>query len=281
VTLGAGSRLLFAVDAGSNEVTAFRVWRRGLARVDRDPSGGPLPVSVDAHRDRLYVLNAGEQPNVATFRVGGGGELWRLSTRPLSAGAAGAAQVSVSPDGDSLVVTERLSNRIETFPLDRWGRPGAPAITPSSGAVPFGFAFSHRGDLVVTEASASTVSSYRLHRGSLRLVSASVATNQGAACWAVVTENGRYAYTGNASTGSISGLAIGRDGSLRLLTPDGRSADAPRPNDLALSEGSRYLYAINPGVGEITAYRVRSDGSLQALDAGAGLAVGAAGLAAR
>jgi 6-phosphogluconolactonase (cycloisomerase 2 family) len=83
-----------------------------------------------------------------------------------------------------------------------------------------------------------------------------------------------------AGTGSISSLAIGHDGSLRLLTPDGRTADAPRPNDLALSEGSRYLYAINPSVGAITAYRVRSDGSLQPLEGIAGLAPGAAGLAA-
>ena len=85
-------------------------------------------------------------------------------TRELAPGADGAAQVSVTPDGRSLVVTERLANRLETLPLDRLGRPGAPVVTPSSGAVPFGFAITRRGDVVVSEAGASTVSSYRTAR---------------------------------------------------------------------------------------------------------------------
>lgn len=93
--------------------------------------------------------------------------------------------------------------------------------------MPFGFAFSGRGDVVVSEASASTVSSYRLGIGGLRLISASVPTLQGAACWIAVTPDGRFAYSGNAATGSITGFALGRDGSLTRLAADGRSADAP------------------------------------------------------
>ena len=46
--------------------------------------------------------------------------------------------------------------------------------------------------------------------------------------------DGRFAYTGNA-TGSISGFAIERDGSLRALNADGLTALAPRPNDLAIA----------------------------------------------
>src|SRR5512143_2569805 len=61
--------------------------------------------------------------------------------------AAGAAQVSVAPDGSALVVSERVSNRLETLPLDDAGTPGAPVITASNGNVPFGFAIGHRGDV--------------------------------------------------------------------------------------------------------------------------------------
>ena len=86
-------------------------------------------------------------------------------TRELAPGADGAAQVSVTPDGRSLVVSERVSNRLETLPLDRFGRPGAPVVTASSGAVPFGFGITRHGTIVVSEAGASTVSSYRARRG--------------------------------------------------------------------------------------------------------------------
>jgi 6-phosphogluconolactonase (cycloisomerase 2 family) len=227
-----------------------------------------------------YVHNAGGVATVAAFRRGGDGTLTpRFGGRePLSSAAAGAAQLSVSPDGRALVVTEKATSVLETFPLRR-GLPGDPVITPSSGPTPFGFAFDRRGDAIVSEAANSTASSYRLGRdGALRLLSGSVPTLQGAACWVAVTPDGRFAYTGNAATGSITGFAVASDGSLTRLAADGRSASTPHPNDLAIAGG--YLYAINPTVGSVTAYRIAPDGSLTALPAVSGLPTGLAGLAA-
>jgi 6-phosphogluconolactonase len=280
VALSDDGRVLLAVDAGSNDVAAFRVDRRGgLALAGRVPSRGTMPVSVAIHDGDAYVLNAGGVANVAAFRLGRDGGLTpRFGGRePLSAPAAGAAQVAVSPDGSALVVTEKAANQLETFPLRR-GRPGDPVVTPSSGPTPFGFAFDRRGDAIVSEATNSTASSYRLGFGGLRLVSASVPTLQGAACWVAVTPDGRFAYTGNAATGSITGFAIDRDGALTRLDADGRTASTPRPNDLAIADG--YLYAINPNVGTVTAYTIAGNGSLTALPATTGLPTGLAGLAA-
>ena len=113
------------------------------------------------------------------------------------------------------MVTEKATNRIDGFPLDTAGLPERPVITDSAGATPFGFGFGHRGNLIVSEAGASTVSSYRTGpSGTLAVVTPSALTHQGAACWIAVTGNGRYAYSANASTGSISGFAVGHDGSL-------------------------------------------------------------------
>ncbi len=279
VALSGDGRVLLAVDAGSNDIASFRVGRHGLTPVGRVPSRGTMPVSLAVHGHDAYVLNAGGFPNVAAFRLGGDGTLTpRFAGRaPLSDGAVNAAEVAVAPDGSALVVTEKGNNQLETFPLRR-GIPGDPVATPSSGPVPFGFAFDRRGDAIVSEAANSTASSYRLSGGSLRLVSASVQTLQGAACWVAVTPDGRYAYTGNAATGSISGFSIAANGSLTLLTEDGRTASTPRPNDLAIAGG--YLYAINPNVGVVTAYRIHDDGSLEALAPTAGLPQGLAGLAA-
>src|SRR5215218_548686 len=48
LTLSPNARLLFVVNAGSNDVSSFAVDRGGLALVDRVPSGGVRPVSVAA-----------------------------------------------------------------------------------------------------------------------------------------------------------------------------------------------------------------------------------------
>jgi hypothetical protein len=131
----------------------------------------------------------------------------------------------------------------------------------------------------VSEASNSTASSYRLAaNGGLRLISASVQTLQGAACWVAVTPDGRFAYTGNAATGSFTGFSIAADGTLTRLVADGRSASSPRPNDLAIAGG--FLYAINPIAGSVTIYRIGADGSLQGQGAATGLSTTLAGLAA-
>jgi len=275
VALSDDGGVLLAVDAGSNDIAAFHVTRHGhLTLVDRLPSGGASPVSVDIADGTAYVLNRdGATPNIATFDVDRSGRLRPRATTPLAPGALGAAQVSVAPDGRSVVVSERVANRLETFPL-RFGRLGAPTVTASAGAVPFGFAFAPRsGDLVVSEAGTSTVSSYRNGRVS----TASLAVGQGAACWVAIDAQGRFAYTGNA-TGSISGFAINRDGTLSALNTDGLTATSPRPNDLAFAGG--YLYAINSFTGTITAYQQRFDGSLQPLP-GADLGTTLAGLAGR
>ena len=242
-------------------------------------------MSVDEHRGRVYVLNSGGTPNVTAFTAGRRGRLTpiRGGTRELP-GAAGAAQVSVTPDGRRLVVSERVSNRLETLALDRWARPGAPVVTASSGTVPFGFGFGRHGEVIVSEAGASTVSSYRVDRGgALAAITPSLAVNQGAACWVAVAPDGRHAYTGNAS-GSISGFAVGRGGALTALDADGLTAALiPSPRDLDFSESGRYLYAISPGNattgGLVTGYRVGRDGSLEQI-ASAPAAAGITGAAA-
>jgi 6-phosphogluconolactonase len=273
VALSDDGRTVLAVDAGSNDVAAFHVTRRGhLTLVGRVPSGGERPVSIDINDGSAYVLNAGGTPNVATFSLDRSAALRARSVTPLPDGANGPAQVSVAPDGRSLVVTERGANRLETFPLRR-GALGTPVVTPASSAVPFGFAFSPRGDLVVSEAGSSTVSSYR----NGELVTASLPVGQGAACWVAIDPAGRFAYTGNA-TGSVSGFKLNRDGSLTALNADGLTATSPRPNDLAFA--GPYLYVINSFTGNITSFKQNADGSLQPLPA-TDLGTTLAGLAVR
>ena len=60
LALDDGGRRLFAVNAGSNEISSFAVAPDGgLTLVDRVASGGVTPISLTVHRGLLYALNAG------------------------------------------------------------------------------------------------------------------------------------------------------------------------------------------------------------------------------
>jgi 6-phosphogluconolactonase (cycloisomerase 2 family) len=96
-----------------------------------------------------------------------------------------------------------------------------------------------------------------------------------------VTKNGRYTYTTNTGSNSISGYRIGGDGSLTLLDADGKTADTgAAPTDMALAKSSRLLYSLAGGVPEIDGFVVNGDGSLDPIETVGGLPAGTVGLAA-
>jgi 6-phosphogluconolactonase (cycloisomerase 2 family) len=292
VTLSSDGRWLFAVNAGSSEISAFAVGPQGLTLTDKVGSGGTRPVSLTAYGSWLYVLNAGETNNITGFSIRANGTLTPLpdSTRLLSAPSTGPAQVQFSPDGRLLVVTERDTDRIDAYTVNPDGQASGPLPHPSSGANPFGIAFSKNGLLLVSEAfvghtNGSAASSYTAAPdGSLTLVTASAPTHQSSACWAVVTNDGRYGYVSNTRSGSISGYRIADDGSVSLLDADGITAAVgagTAPIDMALSADSRYLYVLNAGSHTIASYQVEQNGRLTPIGSAGGLPPGATGLVAR
>jgi 6-phosphogluconolactonase (cycloisomerase 2 family) len=297
--LGSQGALTFArggfvvvVNAGSDDITAFfRTSSGGLVLADRAPSGGDRPISVTARGDFVYVLNAGGEGNITGFHLSTSGDLTMIpgSTRPLSqAGGADPAQVAFSHHG-VLVVTEKATNRIDTYVVGPDGLASGPMVHPSAGATPFGFSLDRRDRIVVSEAAggapgASSASSYQVHAdGSLTLRSGAVPTGQTAACWVVITDNDRFAYTTNTGSNNLSSYRIRRSGTIELRESSAAPSDAT-PIDAALSRGGvQYLYALNAGSGTITAFRVSaSDGTLSPLGAQAsGLPAGSVGLLAR
>jgi 6-phosphogluconolactonase (cycloisomerase 2 family) len=290
LTLTRNERWLLVVNAGSNSLSVLRVQRRGLTLTDVEPTGGVQPISVTEQRGLVYVVHAGSD-DIRGFRLDRNGDLRPLegSNRTLSGTGVGPAQIAFTPGGDALVVTEKNTNRIVSFEIDRDGRPGEMRITDSSGATPFGFAFGRRDQLFVSEAfggaaNVSAVSSYEVDREGLTPISASVGTGQTAACWTAITPNGRFLYVTNTGSGSISGYHVDFDGTIELLDADGRTGvtgEGSTPIDVVITDGGRYLYNLNSGTSTIGAFRVRSDGSLVALPFTSGLPVGANGLASR
>ncbi len=283
VALSDDGRRLFAVNAGSNDVSVFDVGPTGLSLASQTASGGTLPISLTAHGNLLYVLNAGGDGNISGFSVGTSGGLTPIagSTQPLSGTNVGPAQVSFNPDGRRLVVTEKNTNRLDVYAVDANGAASGRASVASAGGTPFGFAFGHRNDVFVSEATGSA-SSYVLDAGNLSLVSGAVPTHRGAPCWAVVTDDGRFGYTGNGS-GSVSAFAIAPSGAISLVDADGATAVVSAGvNDIALSGNSRYLYVLGTGATPaIYAFRIEADGHLNPLGPIGGLPASTRGLAAR
>ena len=276
--------MLFAANARSNSISSFRILPDGLEIADV-ASGGVLPTSLAFRSGLLYVLNAGSPNNISGFTVDRKGQLSPIpgSTRPLSAASTSPAQVWFSDDGSTLIVSERATNVLDVYQLDDDGRPAAQVSLPSSGPVPFGFAVDKRNTLLVSEAGAGGgASSYRITGApGLDPISSMVMTGQRAACWAVVTRNGRFGYVINAGTGNISGFSVAQDGSVALLNQDGVTATTGgNPTDAALSVDSQYLYMRVGALGAIAVFRVESDGSLSARPSLTGTAANLAGLAA-
>ncbi|MGQ0766975.1 MAG: lactonase family protein [Gemmatimonadota bacterium] len=281
---------LLAVNAGSNEVSSFRVNEDGSLRlINTVPSGGTTPVSVTGYLRTVYVLNAGGTGNITGFRLSSSGALSMIagSSRPLSGTSAGAAQIQFARRGRVLIVTEKATNNISNYTVGAGGLATGPIVTPSNGATPFGFAVHGSGLAVISEAfggapDASALSSWEVNAsGAMELISGSVGTTETAACWVVITENGRYAYTTNTGSGSISGYRLS-GGALSMLDADGVTATSPGgPIDMALTRGSGFLYVLNGAGNTILGWSVNADGSLSPVSGGvSGLPAGTNGLAA-
>jgi 6-phosphogluconolactonase len=288
VVLSEDGRWLFAVNAGSNDVSVFSVRGGSLHLTDRASARGTDPISLTVSRSLLYVLDAGNAGNIAGFRLKNNGRLSFIpgSLRPLSNNGVGAApapeQIGFTPDGEHLVVSEKDSNLIDTYTVEH-GAASAPVVNASFGPTPYGFGFSGDNHLVISEAAISSVSSYQVTGKGLKLISGSVADTQAAACWLVVSGDGQFVYAANAASGNLSAYQIGRHGQLSLLTPGGINGDigaGSHPVDMAFGSAGRFLYVLASGNNSLNAFQVHADGTLAFLASYSSPAA-ATGLAAR
>lgn len=271
LALNENERYLFAVNAGSNDVSVFRIRRQGLELLHVAAEDGLTPVSVTVSRNRVYVVNTGDD-SIFGFRFDPrSGKLKPLpdSHRKLSGNGSAPAQISFNRSAGSLVVTEKTANKITVFSLNDAAVPEARFVLDSAGTTPFGFAFGKRDQFFVSEAqggaqNGATVSSYQLLAdGGARLIDGAVAVGQTAACWLAVTPNGRTAFTANTPAGSLSAFAIDAAGNMKLL--QSIAAEETGPRDLAISPDGKRLYSLNGGDNSIAVYRIRKGGVLHKL----------------
>ena len=290
LTLSADHSLLFAANAGSGDITVFGVIEGQLIFLDKEPSGGSEPVAIAQSQNRVYVLNQGGAGSVVGFQAGFGGKLLPIpnSTAFLSANAAGGSSISISPDGRTLAVVERLTNNIDTFHINPNGTLGPIVINPSPGVGAFSGRFAPDGKLIVSETGStiSAISSYTVtSNGKLSAVTQSSTTNGDANCWNAITPNGAFVYASNAGSSTISGFSIGESGALTALTSSSVVANNPEGAtnlDIAISSDGKFFYSLNATVGTVGVFAIQSNGTLKEVDEIPGFtaAVGFNGIAA-
>ena len=268
VVLSDSRDALFAVNAGSNDITSFRVGADGrLTLVSRVSSGGTLPNSIATHGTLVYALNSGNS-TVSGYRVVNGAQLVAVpnSVRSLPQGAAGAAAIRFTPDGRRVIVVERVSNRIDVYAVRDDGRLSDPVVTPGNGSASFGFDITAHNQPIVSETQGSLTSYALAANRTLSPITPSISTGGNAPCWVTITSDGRFAYTTNSASGTIAGYAVDDAGHLTRLTPNAPTGDSGAgsvPLDFD-HVGNRFLYTLEAGTGAIGTFAINPDGTLSA-----------------
>ncbi len=285
------------------------------------PSGGMYPVSIATRDGLVYVLNAGPlrssatdpsrpsniapvEGSIAGFELSERGRLIPIpgSIQPLPSSRSAAVQIVFSPAGDALLVSDSVSDSIAVYGVDEaTGVARLADVHGSHGgagsshmATPWGLAFDARGFVYSSEAADAMpdASSVGVHavteeddRISIRSAASSLSIGQTWAAGVAVTRNGRWVFTSNMGSDTITAISARASGGqvqLSLATPNGVSAITGRsPVALALSRNDRYLYSLNSGDGSISGFRLdRRNGMLSELQQLFGLPASASGLAA-
>jgi len=289
LVLSQDGHFLYVVNPGSNDLTVFQVTGTSVQVSDLVPSGGTLPVSVAEWNGIVYVLNrngssgVGSGPTIQGFQVSSSGKLNPIAGSAISLQAAdtNAAQISISPDGLWIVVTEHGINQIDLLPLDQNHLPGTPRRETSAGSGPFGFAFSDHTHIYVSEAGTGSASAYDVDsQGILHVLSAAVPTQQRATCWLAITPDNKLMYVSNTASGSVSSYRVAEDGTLtRLISIAATTSGGPL--DLIVDADGNYLSVLTTE-GSIETFRIdATSGSLTSIQTISGLPSGANGLTGR
>lgn len=270
--ISADGRFLIAVDAGSDQVSVLRVLPGGRLRLvpgGTTSSGGIFPVSVAVHGDLVYVANSGDGgSNYTGFGLRPSG---RLKPIPGSAVAlpdgSQPGDVLFSGDGSKLAGTRVGTALIDSFTVGSGGRLTAAPRSPfpAQGLGPFGSEFrpTNPGQLYVSNAhngvGLGTISAFfDSANGTLSPIGASpFADLQSAPCWVEISHNGRFLFTVNTLSGSVSRYSIAAGGGLTLLgsTPV-RGGSGVVPVDERLSPDGHTLYVDENKAGAVAAFAV-------------------------
>jgi 6-phosphogluconolactonase len=286
--LSGDGRYVLAVDAGSSQISVLRVRRDGSLHAVGRPvsSGGVEPVSIAVHGNLVYVANEGDKTtgtgsNYAGFRLSSGGRLAPIEDSTVELpNTANPGDILFNSTGRNLIGVEVGTTAASTFLIDSFVVDEDGQLTPAEGspfpaqaAGPFGSEFSpiDPRHLYVSNAHGGagngSVSAFNVtSRGTLSSIGSSpYPDGQTAPCWVEISHDGRYLFTVNTGSTTISSYAILADGSLSHSNDTAfKSGVGIRPFDARLDPEGRWLYVVDAQAQTVTGFGV-SGGSLTEL----------------
>jgi 6-phosphogluconolactonase (cycloisomerase 2 family) len=263
------SRLLYVVNAGSNNVSVFAADGSRLDLVQVISSGGTFPVSIALRRNLAYVLNARDGGSVQGYVRFGPWMVaipqWRRALN-LSQSFQGTpteflntpGEVTFTPDGSHLLVSTKANgDDVDVFGVGPDGELSAAPVVNIEGETPFAMAFDNAGRLLVTEVGTSTIASLEVQPdGQLTPVSTTL-TGQAASCW-ILNAGDDVFYVSNA--GSASETTIGDDDG--VVTNLGHTPTDPGTIDATVTPDGRFLYVETGTDGIVDEFAVSPTGAL-------------------
>jgi 6-phosphogluconolactonase (cycloisomerase 2 family) len=177
-----------------------------------------------------------------------------------------------------LIVTTKLStNSYDVFSVGFNGALGnSPVVTAAVNALPFSFTFDAAGHVVATEASNSSVTTYRVNpNGSLASLG-TVSDGESALCW-ISGANG-YFFGSNAGSGNVSSFSESATGAPVLVNATAATAH-PGTTDSVVSPDGEFFYVESGGAGTIDAFAIGSGGTLTPIETLFNIPVASEGLA--
>jgi hypothetical protein len=273
-------RYVLAVDAGSNQISVLRVRPDGSLRAVGHPvwSGGVEPISIAVHGSLVYVANEGDKAtgtgsNYTGFRLGEGGHLAPIEGSTIDLpNTANPGDILFNSTGANLIgvevgTTVASTFRIDSFTVGEDGRlkpaEGSPFAAQAAG--PFGSEFSpvNPRHLYVSNAHGGagngSVSAFNVKpSGTLSPIGGSpYADGQTAPCWVEISHDGRFLFTVNTGSTTISSYRILEDGSLSYSSTTAfKSGPGIRPFDARLDPSGGTLYVVDAATATVSAFAV-------------------------
>lgn len=276
-----GSNHLLAVNTGSNAVSVFTRSGAALSLTSNFFSGGDVPTSIGVHGNRVYVLNTGipdANPTTSTWtRVGPpviqGFSISDTGIATMIPGARrsmpGACasypctsqglfgQASVSPDGNTLMVTDFGHNLVLTMTINADGSLGPVSSTPSGIPETYGFSWAPDGVATISGTTDGTflgrVTTGRIVDGRWSPIVRVMPTLGAGTCWTVTSADGTRVYAIDAGAANVDmphpGITTFRLHPNGTLTPLGFTRvtfyGLVFPLDSVMSADQKSLYSIS------------------------------------
>lgn len=253
--------LVAVVNYGSNSVSLFRRHASGL-RLDRTVATSSAPVSVDFGNHHMYVAGA---TTIDSFAMHDD-DVWKDGTAPLqlvggaTPPAGSTAQVGVLNVSSLLVTlkTDPVPGTVDVVTLQNGAVTSAtPQVVsvPAGSLTPFGFSVYPDGTAIITLAHSNQDGLFR--NGAFTHVVSS-GTGANAPCW--MTRVGKYVFTANAASGTISRLV----GTGNNIFVDGGVAAtlAGGPTDLDAHQGVMAVLDKEGGISHLSMLSYNPSGEL-------------------